>query len=106
MTDSYPALIELISRLEGKDKKTCELALYCLNKADKRDAKLRAQNENIQSAAEYYKGKWKKAADGIDKLRAALNPFVVDDWVEYATFTGGYLRDAATAYKETSDADT
>lgn len=41
MTDSYPALIELIGRLEGKDRKTCELALYCLNKADKREAKLR-----------------------------------------------------------------
>lgn len=40
------------------------------------------------------------------KLRAALKPFVVDDWVEYATFTGSHLRDAAAAYKETSDADT
>ena len=45
MSDSYPALIELISRLEGKDKKTCELALYCLNKADKREAKLREERD-------------------------------------------------------------
>lgn len=42
-TPSYPALIELINRLEGKDKKTCELALSCLNRSDKRDKKLREE---------------------------------------------------------------
>lgn len=36
-TPSYPALIELISRLEGKDKKTAEMALYCLNRHDKKE---------------------------------------------------------------------
>lgn len=50
MTESYPALIELIGRLEGKDKKTCELALYCLNKADKREKRLRAENERLSAA--------------------------------------------------------
>ena len=48
MSKSYPALIELIARLEGKDKRTCELALYCLNRADKRDAKLRAHKEKLE----------------------------------------------------------
>ena len=42
-TPDYPALVELASRLEGKDKKTCELALYCLNKQDKRISKLNAK---------------------------------------------------------------
>lgn len=76
MTDSYPALIELISRLEGKDRKTCELALYCLNKADKRDTKLRAQNE---------------------QLRAALTPFAEADWCEVASFSNTYFRAAKAA---------
>lgn len=49
-TPSYPALIELISRLEGKDQKTCELALYCLKKADERDKRLRAENEKLRAA--------------------------------------------------------
>lgn len=51
MTGSYPALRELISRLEGKDKKTCELALYCLNRADDRDAKLRAEIQKYKAIA-------------------------------------------------------
>jgi hypothetical protein len=38
MTDTpdFPALVELAQRLEGKDKKTCELALYTLKKQDER----------------------------------------------------------------------
>jgi len=36
MSESYPDLVELINRLKGKDRKTCELALYCLNKSDER----------------------------------------------------------------------
>lgn len=48
MTDSYPALIELIGRLEGKDRKTCELALYCLLAADRRDARLRRAHEELK----------------------------------------------------------
>lgn len=47
MPDSYPALIELISRLEGTDKKTCETALYCLNAADRRDSRLRSKTEAV-----------------------------------------------------------
>lgn len=49
MTGSYPALRELITRLEGKDKKTCELALSCLKKANDRDAKLRAEIEKYKA---------------------------------------------------------
>lgn len=37
MAESYPALVELISRLKGKDRKTCERALYCLNKSDEKN---------------------------------------------------------------------
>ena len=51
MTGAYPDLRELISRLEGKDRKTCELALYCLNRADDRDAKLRAEIEKYKAIA-------------------------------------------------------
>ena len=41
MTDipDFPALVELVQRLEGKDRKTCELALYTLKKQDERLAK-------------------------------------------------------------------
>ena len=35
----FPALVELITRLTGKDRKTCELALYTLKKQDERLAK-------------------------------------------------------------------
>ena len=38
-TPDFPALAELASRLEGKDRKTCELALYTLKKQDERLAK-------------------------------------------------------------------
>ena len=38
-TPDFPALVELASRLEGKDRKTCELALYTLKKQDERLAK-------------------------------------------------------------------
>lgn len=50
MTDitDYPMLVELASRLEGKDKKTCDLALYCLKKQDKRISKLHAQIAELE----------------------------------------------------------
>lgn len=32
----FPALVELANRLKGKDRKTCELALYTLKKQDER----------------------------------------------------------------------
>ena len=39
-TPSYPQLRELISRLEGKDKAVVSMALYCLDKMDKKEEKL------------------------------------------------------------------
>ena len=50
MTDipDYPALVDLISRLEGKDKKTCELALYCLKKQDIRVKKLHKRADELE----------------------------------------------------------
>ena len=52
MTDvpDYPALVELASRLEGKDKKTCELALYTLKKQDERLAKKDARIAALEAA--------------------------------------------------------
>ena len=95
MTGSYPALRELISRLEGKDRNVCETALYCLNAADRRDNRLRTKIET-QSAE-------------IRMLREALKPFAdelknwqddIDDsvWVDDA-FCIGNLRAAAAALK-------
>lgn len=52
MSEPYPALTELIGRLGKKDKKTCELALYCLNKQDGRERMLRAENEKLRAALE------------------------------------------------------
>ena len=56
-TLSYQPLIDLISRLEGKDKKTCETALYHLTSMDTKEIKLfievqslRAENEKLTSA--------------------------------------------------------
>lgn len=60
-TPSYPALIELITRLDGKDKKTCELALYCLNKQDKRDIKLQARISELEADVARYKAIASKA---------------------------------------------
>jgi hypothetical protein len=50
MTDhqSYPELIALIVRLEGKDKKVAEMALYCLNRQDKTIQNLRDSIHKIQ----------------------------------------------------------
>ena len=49
-TPDFPALVELASRLEGKDKKTCELALYTLKKQDERLAKKDALIAKMESA--------------------------------------------------------
>ena len=55
-TPAYPALVELASRLEGKDKKTCELALYCLNRQDKQLAKKDAEIKKISDQKDYFEG--------------------------------------------------
>lgn len=61
MAESYPDLVELITRLDGKDKKTVELALYCLNKTDAQNAKLRSKVQAV-------------VAENL-RLREALKPF-------------------------------
>ena len=50
-TPDFPALVELASRLEGKDKKTCELALYTLKKQDRRIFKL---NVNVDEYEKHF----------------------------------------------------
>ena len=64
-TPAYPALVELASRLEGKDKKTCELALYCLNKQDKRINRL---NKKIDDLETKLANMIELAEDAIDRL--------------------------------------
>ena len=47
----YPALVDLAKRLKGKDRRTCELALYVLSRMDekaiKRDARLWAAEVRV-----------------------------------------------------------
>ena len=49
MSESYPDLVELISRLKGKDRKTCELALYCLNEMDEKNKLLWKNIDNLRA---------------------------------------------------------
>ena len=46
----FPALVELASRLEGKDSRICEMALYTLKKQDERIAKRNKRIEEIGRA--------------------------------------------------------
>ena len=48
-TPDFPALVELANRLEGKDRKTCELALYTLKKQDERLAKRDARISDLEA---------------------------------------------------------
>ena len=48
-TPDFPALVELANRLEGKDRKTCELALYTLKKQDERLAKRDARIAELEA---------------------------------------------------------
>ena len=49
-TPDFPALVELAQRLEGKDRKTCELALYTLKKQDERLAKKDVRIASLKAA--------------------------------------------------------
>lgn len=53
-TPAYPALVELITRLEGKDKKTCELALYVLKRLDKQIAKRNARITELERVVDAF----------------------------------------------------
>ena len=48
-TPDFPALVELIQRLDGKDRKTCELALYTLSKQDERLIKKDARIAELEA---------------------------------------------------------
>ena len=52
MIRSYSTLRELISRLEGNDKKVCNLALDCLIIQDKQIKELRAEVKKLRSSLE------------------------------------------------------
>lgn len=54
-TPDFPALVELIERLEGKDRKTCELALYTLKKQDERLAKRDARIADLEATLDNIK---------------------------------------------------
>ena len=72
----FPALVELITRLTGKDRKTCELALYTLKKQDERLAKKDrriAELEKIVSMADEDAAMMLAKKDArISELKAAL----------------------------------
>ena len=71
-TPDFPALVELASRLEGKDRKTCELALYTLKKQDerlaKRDVRIAELEDELKVAVAIHKSK----DESITRLEAAL----------------------------------
>jgi hypothetical protein len=81
MTDTpdFPALVELAQRLEGKDRKTCELALYTLKKQDERLAKkdeLIAELEALVDArVKMYDDVLSASVKTVNQLREALLPF-------------------------------
>jgi len=70
-TPSYPQLRELISRLEGKDKAVVSMALYCLDKMDKKEEKLVNEAQSRR-----YSGEWGMSDDltiaymlGVEDMR-------------------------------------
>ena len=67
MTDipDFPALVELAKRLEGKDRKTCELALYTLNKQDER---IKRRDKRIDDLETKLANMIELAEDAIDRL--------------------------------------
>ena len=119
-TPSYPALIELASRLEGKDKKTVETALYCLNRMDAKELKLfnevqslREENERLEDTRIEFIAMINNLIDERVKMRKALNPFAAnaknfkddckDTLVVKIGVDVGYLRAAAAALRESGD---
>ena len=61
----FPALVELAQRLEGKDRKTCELALYTLNKQDER---IKRRDKRIDDLETKLANMIELAEDAIDRL--------------------------------------
>ena len=81
-TPDFPALVELASRLEGKDRKTCELALYTLKKQDERLAKKDEIIKGLKDDCEHHRvikeaaiKRGHEQSARIARLEAALRPF-------------------------------
>ena len=78
-TPDFPALVELASRLEGKDRKTCELALYTLKKQDerlaKKDERIAELERLVDARVKMYDDVLSAGVKTVNKLRAALQPF-------------------------------
>ena len=91
-TPDFPALVELASRLEGKDKKTCELALYTLKKQDeridKRNARIAALEAALKPFARAYEmgNKWSAGPNRGD-LREAYKAIGGEGW-QFRTSSG------------------
>ena len=64
-TPDFPALVELASRLEGKDKKTCELALYTLKQQDER---IKRRDNRIADLETKLDNMIELAEDAIDRM--------------------------------------
>ncbi len=80
----FPALVELANRLKGKDRKTCELALYTLKKQDERLAKRDARIAELEAFRRDALKEVAELARERDALRDALKPFTnVDDIIPF-----------------------
>ena len=78
-TPDFPALVELASRLEGKDRKTCELALYTLKKQDERLAKRDARIAELEALKDKDFLDVKQASREA-ALREAAAAMIMPDW--------------------------
>jgi hypothetical protein len=82
MTDTpdFPALVELANRLDGKDRKTCELALYTLSKQDRRILKLNVAVDEYEKQLVKFSKEYHEAIVRLAKRDAriaeleAINP--------------------------------
>lgn len=88
---SYTALIKLSNRLEGKDKRTVEAALFCLSEADRRNAKLVAENQRLRKALRIFADTAEIFTDD------APNNYPVKEYLRH-------FRTAAAVLKEVGDA--
>jgi len=108
LTD-FPALVELANRLEGKDRKTCELALYTLKKQDERLAKRDARIAELEAFRRDALKEVTELARECGGLRAVILPFagvadsipahLDDDYMWPDCFPAGDIRAADAAIK-------
>jgi hypothetical protein len=98
-TPDFPALVELAQRLEGKDRKTCELALYTLKKQDERLAKKDARIAELEAALKQSSRTEPILASRIANLMDALEPFADLEIVTAAQWEGDIALYAIAASK-------